>query len=159
MTNASDSASQSTHVADEWLAKSQAHRENADRLRPANKAALFDALAAASVTHVIVAFDGYGDEGQVESIEAKIGDAAAPLPDVRIELALPVWGQDEPERKTVALATAIEDLAYDCLAQTHDGWENSDGAFGDFLFDVGARTVTLDYHERFTDHTSSSHTF
>lgn len=159
MTNASDPTSPNTQGVDEWLAKSQAHRKNVDRVRPANKAALFDALAAAGVTHVILAFDGFGDEGQIESIEAKVGDATTPLPDIRIPLALPVWGQDEPEWKMPSLATAIEDFAYDCLAQTHDGWENNDGAFGDFLFDVEARTVTLDCHQRFTDHTASNHTF
>ena len=31
---------------------------------------------------------------------------------------------------------------------THDGWENSDGAYGDFTFDVAERTITLDYNER-----------
>ena len=37
-----------------------------------NKAALFDVLAAANIATVVVVFDGYGDSGQIENIEAKV---------------------------------------------------------------------------------------
>ncbi|KEZ19420.1 hypothetical protein CP98_01941 [Sphingobium yanoikuyae] len=40
-------------------------------------------------------------------------------------------------------------MAYDLLKEKHDGWENSDGAYGEFTFDVAAQTITLDYNERF----------
>ena len=33
-----------------------------------NKAAVMDALAAAGITSLSVAFDGYGDDGQIDSI-------------------------------------------------------------------------------------------
>ena len=36
---------------------------------------MFDALAAAGITLIVVTFDGYGDSGQIENIEAKAGDA------------------------------------------------------------------------------------
>ena len=49
-------------------------------LRPANKAAVFDALTAAGLTIVTVRFDGYGDSGQIEDIEAKAGDDVVALP-------------------------------------------------------------------------------
>ncbi len=42
---------------------------------------------------------------------------------------------------------------------THDGWENSDGAHGDFTFDVGERTITLDYNERYMQSEYSLHVF
>jgi hypothetical protein len=41
-------------------------------------------------------------------------------------------------------------MVYDFLDRTHAGWENNDGADGEFVFDVASRTVTLDYNERYT---------
>ena len=58
-----------------------------------------------------------------------------------------------------AVRDAIETLAYDFLGQTHGGWENSDGAYGDFTFDVADRTITLDYNERHMESDYSQHVF
>jgi hypothetical protein len=44
----------------------------------------------------------------------------------------------------------VETLAYEVLAMTHCGWENNDGAFGDIVFDVAERTITLEYNERYS---------
>jgi len=53
-----------------YLAR-EAERDRLDaELLPANKAALFEALAAAGIVTVVVSFDGYGDSGQIEAIEA-----------------------------------------------------------------------------------------
>ena len=128
-------------------------------MQPRNKTTLFDALAAAGVTHVVVSFDGYGDSGQIENIEVKAGDAAVAMPQAEIEIARAVWDQAEPERSLISVADAIEQLAYDFLEQTHSGWEDSDGAYGDFTFDVAARTITLDYNERYTASEYSQHLF
>jgi hypothetical protein len=65
-----------------------------------------------------------------------------------VEIAAAVWGHTEPERAVMSVRDAIERLAYDFLEETHDGWENSHGAYGDFIFDVAERTITLDYNER-----------
>jgi hypothetical protein len=54
---------------------------------------------------------------------------------------------------------AIEQLAYDFLRETHDGWENNAGAYGDFYFDVAERTITLNYNERFEDSEYTQHVF
>jgi len=84
-------------------------------LQPRNKAVLFDALAAASVTHVIVSFDGSGDSGQIENIEVKAGEETAALPTHDVELARAEWGKSEPQRATVNIRDALEQLAYDFL--------------------------------------------
>src|SRR3546814_4953625 len=47
-------------------AQSAAREALATALLPVNKTALFDVLAAAAVTTVVVSFDGYGDSGQIE---------------------------------------------------------------------------------------------
>jgi hypothetical protein len=143
----------------DWEAKRAAQDRLHDALQPGNKAALLDALAAAGVTLVVVTFDGYGDSGQIEGIEVKAGDGIVAMPEGEIEIASAVWDQIEPDRSTVSIADAIERLTYDLLNDTHCGWENNDGAYGDFTFDVAERTITLDYNERYTASEYSQHVF
>jgi hypothetical protein len=125
------------------------------KLRPANKAVLFDALAAAGLTHVLVVFDGCGDSGQIEEVTARTGDQPATLPTGDIEIFNARWGEPEPEKQTLTVAAVIESLAYDVLSEVASGWENNDSAYGEFTFDVAERTITLDYNER---HMDSDHT-
>ncbi len=142
-----------------WYQAEQEHTRRANDILPANKAVLFDALAAARITSVHVEFDGYGDSGQIEDITVKAGEEPAELPDERIEIFDPVWGSADLEKQTVTIGEAIETLAYAFLRQTHEGWENNDGAYGDFTFDVATRTISLDYNERYTSSENYSHEF
>ena len=145
---------------DAWIARYQDHARRVAEARPANKAALFDALARAGTTSVVANFDGYGDSGQVERIDVHAGEAEAKLPEDQIEFVEPVFGDPEKvERSTHTLSDAIEILLYAFLEQTHSGWENDSGAYGDVTFDVGNRTITLDYNERHTESDYSCHTF
>ncbi len=143
----------------DYLAKEAARTRLAEQLRPANKAALFDALSAAAIAEVVVNFDGYGDSGQIESIEVRGANGEAALPDTEIELASPTNDGQDVDRRTLPLARAIEELAYDLLEETHAGWENNDGAYGEFVFDVAERTVTLDHNSRYTAVDSYTHEF
>ncbi len=142
-----------------WDRREREHLSRADDLLPANKTALFDALAAANITVVVVTFDGYGDSGQIENIEAKAGDEIVTLPADTILIARPVWGSNNIDPQSLSIHDAIEALVYSFLGQTHDGWENSDGAYGDFAFDVADRTITLDYNERRMESDYSQHVF
>jgi hypothetical protein len=142
-----------------WDEQEREHTSRADDLLPANKTVLFDALAAANITAVVVTFDGYGDSGQIENIEAKAGEEIVPLPATTIEIARPVWGRNDIDQQNLSIHDAIEALVYSFLGQTHDGWENSDGAYGDFTFDVADRTITLDYNERRMESDYSQHVF
>jgi hypothetical protein len=81
------------------------------------------------------------------------------MPETQIEVACAEWGQAEPQRSLVSVANAIEALAYDLLGQAYCGWENNEGAYGEFTFDVAARSITLDYNQRFTDSEHSQHVF
>ncbi|TPE64859.1 hypothetical protein FJQ54_00555 [Sandaracinobacter neustonicus] len=120
---------------------------------------MFSLLAAHNITCVTICFDGYGDSGQVESVNALIGDTVAELPNCMVMLSEIARCGDSGAivTKEHSLAAAIEDLAYDLLRQTHAGWENNDGAFGDFVLDVTERTISLDYSERYTAIESFSH--
>jgi hypothetical protein len=140
-----------------YFSRYEEQRRRERELRPANRTALFDALVAAGVTMLVVTFDGYGDSGQIEAIEARDGGGEIALPEINVELAVATFGDSEPQRQTLGLREAIENLAYDCLRDTHPGWENSDGAYGDFTFDVASRLVRLDYNERYTASESYSH--
>ena len=124
-----------------------------------NKAAFFDVIAPLGVTQIVVTFDGYGDSGQIENIEIKAGGDVIAEPTVMSELAEAEWGQAEPSRSSTSICAAAERLTYDVLEQTHSGWENNDGAYGDVTFDVGAREITLDYNERYTSSENYVYTF
>ncbi len=128
-------------------------------LRPANKERLFDGLAAVGITHVIVSFDGYGDSGQVESIEAYAGDVEVTFPKAQIAYAALTWYDPEVEMRALWLEDVVEQLAYDLLSDTHGGWENNDGAYGEFCFDASARTIHLEFNERFTSSELYTHDF
>ena len=124
-----------------------------------NKTALFDALAAAGITTVLVNFDGCGDGGQIEMIEARTADDDCALPAVEVEIASANWGSTTIDRQFRPVRQAIETLVYDVLSETHDVWENNDGACGEYTFDVAERTITLDYNERHMESDHSMHVF
>lgn len=135
----------------------QAAREA--ELRPANKDRLFDALTAAGISHVTVTFDGEGDSGQIESIAAWAGETAVDFPAVEIPYAAITWDSPEVEMRQLSLEDVVEQLAYDFLSDTHGGWENNDGAYGEFCFDAGARCIHLEFNERFTSSELFTHEF
>ncbi|SNS94869.1 DUF6878 family protein [Sphingopyxis indica] len=130
---------------------------DAAKLVPENKARLFACLASAGITLVTVTFDGYGDSGQIEDVAAFIGDQPAELPGGTVDVMRLDHGADQPVANHLSPSEAIEDLAYDLLRQTHCGWENNDGAYGEFTFDVTAGTITLDYNERYTASETYAH--
>ena len=142
-----------------WEGKNREHYRRADELLPANKTTLFDVLAAAGITIVTVTFDGYSDSGQIENIEAKAGEEITAIPPTQIELAYPVWDSSDIERRVQSVTEAIETLTYAFLNRTYHHWEDGEGAYGDFTLDVAARTITLDYNERFTDTNNYQHEF
>ena len=131
-----------------------------------NKAAVMSALAAAGITSVTVAFDGYGDSGQIESIAAQSGEVTVQLPDSFVAI---VDSDDEGTSSSdenaaesdgdTPLAEAIESLCYEYLEEAHGGWEVNDGAYGTFVFKVADGSVVLDFNLRFSDSENYEHRF
>lgn len=140
-------------------ATQQAHQSRSTTALAQNKEVLFAAMRRAGITEIIVTFDGAGDSGQIEDISVRRGEDVVPMPEIELEIAHVSWGISEITRSRMALDEAVETLAYDLLADTHGGWENCDGAFGEFHFDSGAGTILLDYNERFTSSEKFNHTF
>ena len=140
------------------------------------KASLFGALARSGVMLIEVKFDGCGDAGQIESIHAQNGaQEEVDLPTEAISFMERVfdtsWPCSDPaapgETGTIYKSTvkvvnspvteAIEKTVYDLLRETHQGWEDNDGAFGLFRFDTRDQTITLEYNERYTETNYSEH--
>jgi hypothetical protein len=135
------------------------HHEAVAHANTLNKAVVFDALATAGITHVFVKFDGEGDSGQTESALARADDKPINFPNTIVKFHTAPWGQTELSVKETWIRTAVEDLCYGYLEQTHAGWVNNYGAYGEFTFDVAERKITLDFNERITDTSSTAHTF
>lgn len=81
------------------------------------------------------------------------------MPDTTVTLATLGWRETVPTEPAMSLREAIEHMAYDCLAQSHGGWENNEGAYGSFVFDVAAETITLEFNQRFEDSEFFEHVF
>lgn len=155
-----DHAAPLTPVNIDWeavMARHAAYEAKTASLMPLNKAALFDAFHAVGITLVTVAFDGGGDSGQIESVDAFAGDAPADMPEAQIALLKAQPDGSGTETTIMPIADVIEDLVYQLLTQSHPGWENNDGAYGEFRFDVAARTITLDHNDRYTAVESFEH--
>ena len=143
----------------QYDASQLAHQTLSTTAMAQNREALFAAMRAAGITEIIVTFDGAGDSGQIEGIDARRSDAVVPMPDTAITLAQVSWGISEMSTSSMSLSEAVETLAYDLLSDSHGGWENCDGAFGAFHFDAEAGTILLDYNERFTSSEQFNHSF
>jgi hypothetical protein len=124
-----------------------------------NKKLVFEALAQAGITRVCVSFDGEGDSGQIENVSAQTEVKTVEFPPVTVTLHLAEYGASELVPTEMNLQDAVERLCYGYLEQEHGGWENNDGAYGEFTFDVAARTITLDFYGRIVDTAYDSHTF
>jgi hypothetical protein len=124
-----------------------------------NKAVVFDALVAAGLTRVAGEFDGEGDSGQINGITAHAGEAPAEFPSTALTVHRAPHNGSDLQTAEATLRDAIETLCYDYLTQCHDGWENNDGAYGTFELDIPNRSIHLDFNERFTDTTNSTHDF
>lgn len=96
-------------------------------------------LTALGVTTVVAEYDGCGDSGQIESIDFRnaAGESCAEVP-------------DEVEKQ-------VQDLLYDLLEVRHGGWENNDGAFGTFCWNLSDQTLDHEHNERYTEYEVSSH--
>lgn len=127
---------------------------------PLNKAAIFEALASSDIQTVTVGFDGYGDSGQIESmiacdeagIECELSNTPVQYQEVSFQDAAITT-------QSVPLHEAIARLVFALLEQTHAGWENNEGAFGEFAFNVPSRSIALNYNERFVESTYYQHEF
>jgi hypothetical protein len=143
----------------EFDEKQRTYKALCESIHAANKDALFPVLAAAGITRILVRFDGSGDSGQIEEIDVLAGEKPVSLPNGQVTIQRADWGATEPESIESSVNDAVETLVYAFLEETHGGWENNEGAYGEFTFNVAERTITLDYNERYEDAHYTQHTF
>ncbi|MBR0978133.1 hypothetical protein JQ554_09120 [Bradyrhizobium diazoefficiens] len=124
-----------------------------------NKTALFDVLATARIDTVEVTFNGYADEGQIDGAVTDGEGALTDLHSINVEIVRVEWASQRVTRQTLSVKDAIEKLVYDLLQQTYSGWKDNQGAYGDFLFDVAERTITLNFNERIETSELTQHVF
>jgi hypothetical protein len=138
---------------DDWEGFTRATAE-ANRL---NKIIIFRALAKARITHVLVGFDGEGDQGQMQKAFARRDDKEVEFPQVTLRLWKAEFGCTQLDSCELFLQEAVEHLCYGYLEHQHGGWELDDGSFGEFTFDVAVRTITLDFYGRLIDTDYTNH--
>jgi hypothetical protein len=99
-------------------------------------------LQAAGVERVQILYDGCGDSGCIESIAYTDGQGSA------VDLA----------GKLAMTEEQLKDLFYDLTQARHPGWENNDGAFGEFYWDLTDEgTLTHTHNDRFTEYHTTEH--
>lgn len=143
-----------------YTAKLVAYQARRREVQGGNKAALFEVLSAAGIGTVVVTFDGSGDAGQIEDVSAyDAAGADTALPDAHVALADVDFDTLATVTEACGLREVIDSMAYGLLERVHDGWENGDGAHGEFTFTVVGRAITLDYNERYTASDYHQHEF
>lgn len=86
---------------------------------------LLEQLRELGVETVTAEYDGSGDEGQIGTPEG--GSVSLPH----------------------ELAMAVEELFYGVLEELYAGWENNEGGFGQFVWNVQADKIHLAHSTRF----------
>jgi hypothetical protein len=135
------------------------YAEDTERANSLNKAIVFAALREAGITLVNVSFDGEGDSGQIDEIIAHNTEGVAIFPDMKVSLYRAHSGETALATAETKLREAVEELCYGYLEKEYGGWENNDGGFGEFTFDVSETSIELEFNARFTDHSTSTHSF
>ena len=141
-------------------AKWAAFRRLEEEVLQGNKQAIFDALVAAGIQLVTIDFDGYGDEGHLQ--EPAGFDAAnkeISLPSASITVQQVKFESSTIVEASTSVAEFVNNLASDLLQKTHGGWQDGEGAYGTFSFNLEDRTITLRYHERYVETEYHEHAF
>ena len=121
-----------------------------------NKIVVLDALSAAGITSVTVEFDGEGDSGQINGVHC---EPETDITKIQVTTQHADWNNPAISEQTETLESAVESLCYGYLLFEHGGWENNDGAFGEFTIDVAARTIALEFSARFSTYDTTWHDF
>jgi hypothetical protein len=96
----------------------------AAQLREPTKAKLFEVLARAGVARVTVIFDGQGDSGQIEDVDAHCAsDKQVALPSDRLTIEIARHNATGSDVATLDVRGIIENLCYELLQEQHGGWE------------------------------------
>lgn len=110
----------------------------AERASLGSESLIRNRLLALGIHEVQADYDGVGDSGQFEQFLY--------LHESKQEIVV-----------SESLHKEIEALLYALLELRHDGWENNDGAFGIFRWNLADGTIEQEHHQRFTDYDTTLH--
>lgn len=135
-----------------WMEEERTRQQELAAAKPA----LLAALASRDIAVVTISYDGSGDDGQIQAIEAFKADntPVALIADIPI-----VIGQGEGSSSFNTLHECLDDFAWACLNAYHQGFEDNDGGYGEITIHVAAGRVEIDHAERFTDAIHSGEEF
>ena len=98
-------------------------------------------LQAAGIDRVQILYDGCGDSGCIESITCTDGQGSTV----------------DPAGKLAMTEEQLMDLFYDLTQARHPGWENNDGAYGEFDWNLSDDALKHTHNDRFTDYDTTEH--
>lgn len=117
---------------------------------------VFDYLNKRKIKQIKVTFDGAGDSGQMDNFETE-PDSKGEIFEEQVPFSSISCGTEWDEKKKQFVQVAnregtlkelLEEIAYDKLGQDHSGWEINSGSFGEFVFHIKERKLTLQFNER-----------
>lgn len=116
------------------------------------KAAFCPVLLEHGITNVVIIYDGSGDEGQVNSIEAyDVLGKAMEIPEVSCERVQLTFARTIAT-DTTSLDEALDSFAEEALAVFHKDWEDGEGACGTITIDTARQTAEMEHLTRFISH-------
>jgi len=98
-------------------------------------------LKEAGIERVHIQYDGCGDSGCIEDITYTDGQGSA------VDLAGRLAMTEEQ----------LTELFYDLTQARHPGWENNDGAYGEFDWNLADDALKHIHNDRFTDYDTTEH--
>lgn len=126
-----------------------------------HKDLIFDICEREGVKSFTVSFEGSGDSGQIEDVGLEGKIRKLPVEGAKVSEGTR-WlnGQNSAVfRNATDLEDLITSVCYEVLESACGGWENNDGAYGEFYFDVKKRKVQLDFNERIMESNYTEYRF
>jgi hypothetical protein len=90
-------------------------------------------LSELGIVALTVEYDGYGDSGAIEEVDARTAD-------------------NQPVALPESLESELIELFYDLLDARFGGWENNGGAFGEFEWDMRTNALHQIHNARYEDY-------
>ena len=139
-------------------------KEEAHARMKTNRSRISKALKRLGATHVVVSYSGSGDSGQIDEVEIRKGDSTLEPTKSALSLCSTSKWDSENSRwienmktKRKPLKEALEDFAYDWIESEYAGWENNDGASGEFTINVASDEFRLSHTYYYTEHETLEH--
>lgn len=126
-----------------------------------HKDLIFDICEREGVKSFTVSFEGSGDSGQIEDVGLDQKIRKLPVEGAKVSEGTQWLNGNSTTvfRKATDLEDLITSVCYEVLESVCGGWENNDGAYGEFFFDVKKRKVRLDFNERVVESNLTEYRF